>query len=50
MGKAVLSISGNVYKQQEMERRNVGKVKKELNIVNQLVNLHFLLFVNITGN
>jgi hypothetical protein len=32
------------------KRRNVGKVKNELNIVNQLVDLHFLLFVNITGN
>ena len=32
------------------EKRNVGKVNNELNIVNQLVDLHFLLFVNITGN
>ena len=32
------------------KRRNVGKLHKELNIVNQLVDLHFLLFVNITGN
>jgi hypothetical protein len=31
-------------------RRNVGKLNNELNIVNQLVDLHFLLFVNITGN
>jgi hypothetical protein len=29
---------------------NVGKLNNELNIVNQLVDLHFLLFVNITGN
>ena len=32
------------------KRRNVGKLNTELNIVNQLVDLHFLLFVNITGN
>jgi hypothetical protein len=32
------------------KRRNVGKLNNELNIVNQLVDLHFLLFVNITGN
>jgi hypothetical protein len=32
------------------KRRNVGKLKNELNIVNQLVDLLFLLFVNITGN
>jgi hypothetical protein len=32
------------------KRRNVGKLKNELNIVSQLVDLHFLLFVNITGN
>ena len=32
------------------KRRNVGKQNNELNIVNQLVDLHFLLFVNITGN
>ena len=32
------------------KRRNVGKLNNELNIVNQLVHLHFLLFVNITGN
>jgi hypothetical protein len=31
------------------KRRNVGKLNNELNIVNQLVDLHFLLFVNITG-
>ena len=31
------------------KRRNVGKLNNELNIVNQLVDLHFL-FVNITGN
>jgi hypothetical protein len=31
------------------QRRNVGKLNNELNIVNQLVDLHFLLFVNITG-
>jgi hypothetical protein len=32
------------------KRRNVGKLNNELSIVNQLVVLHFLLFVNITGN
>jgi nanoRNase/pAp phosphatase (c-di-AMP/oligoRNAs hydrolase) len=32
------------------KRRNVGKLNNELYIVNQLVDLHFLLFVNITGN
>ena len=32
------------------KRRNVGKLNNELIIVNQLVDLHFLLFVNITGN
>ena len=32
------------------KRRNVGKLNNELNIVNQLVDLHFLLFVNITRN
>jgi hypothetical protein len=32
------------------KRRNVGKLNNELNIVNQLVDLHFLLFINITGN
>ena len=32
------------------KRRNVGKLNNELNIVNQLVDLHFLLFVNNTGN
>ena len=32
------------------KRRNVGKLNNELNIVNQFVDLHFLLFVNITGN
>jgi hypothetical protein len=32
------------------KRRNVGKLNNELNIVNQLVDLHFLLFVNIAGN
>ena len=32
------------------KRRNVGKLNNELNIVNQLVDLHFLSFVNITGN
>jgi hypothetical protein len=32
------------------KRRNVGKLNNELNIVNQLVDFHFLLFVNITGN
>jgi hypothetical protein len=32
------------------KRRNIGKLNNELNIVNQLVDLHFLLFVNITGN
>ena len=32
------------------KRRNVGKLNNELNIVNQLVDLHFLLFANITGN
>jgi hypothetical protein len=32
------------------KRNNVGKLNNELNIVNQLVDLHFLLFVNITGN
>jgi hypothetical protein len=32
------------------KRRNVGKLNNELDIVNQLVDLHFLLFVNITGN
>jgi hypothetical protein len=31
------------------KRRNVGKLN-ELNIVNQLVDLHILLFVNITEN
>jgi hypothetical protein len=30
------------------KRRNVGKLNNELNIVNQLVDLHFLFFVNIT--
>ena len=29
------------------KRRNVGKLNNELNIVNQLVDLHFLLFVNL---
>ena len=29
------------------KRRNVGTLNNELNIVNQLVDLHFLLFVNI---
>ena len=33
-----------------VKRRNVGKLNNELNIVNQLVDLHFLLFANITGN
>jgi hypothetical protein len=28
------------------KRRNLGKLNNELNIVNQLVDLHFLLFVN----
>ena len=32
------------------KRRNVGKLNNELSIVNQLVDHHFLLFVNITGN
>jgi hypothetical protein len=32
------------------KRRNVGKLNNELNIVNQLVDIHFLLFVNNTGN
>ena len=32
------------------KRRNVGKLNNELSIVNQLVDLHFLLCVNITGN
>ena len=32
------------------KRRNVGKLNNELNIVNQLVDLHFFLFINITGN
>ena len=32
------------------KRRNVGKLNNELNIVIQLADLHFLLFVNITGN
>jgi hypothetical protein len=32
------------------KRRNVGKLNNKLSIVNQLVDLHFLLFVNITGN
>ena len=32
------------------KRGNVGKLNNELSIVNQLVDLHFLLFVNITGN
>jgi hypothetical protein len=32
------------------KRRNVGKLNDELNIVNPLVDLHFLLFVNMTGN
>jgi hypothetical protein len=32
------------------KRRNVGKLNDEINIVNPLVDLHFLLFVNITGN
>ena len=32
------------------KRINVGKLNNELNIVNQLADLHFLLFVNITGN
>jgi hypothetical protein len=32
------------------KRRNVGKLNNELNIVNQFVDLHFLLFVNNTGN
>ena len=32
------------------KRRNVGKLNNELNIVNQLVDFHFLLFLNITGN
>jgi hypothetical protein len=29
------------------KRRNVGKLNNELNIVNQLVDLHFLLFASI---
>jgi hypothetical protein len=32
------------------KRRNVEKLNNELNIVNQFADLHFLLFVNITGN
>ena len=32
------------------KRRNVGKLNNELNTVNQLVDLHFLLFVNIIGS
>jgi hypothetical protein len=32
------------------KRRNVGKLNNELIIVVQLVDLHFLLFANITGN
>ena len=32
------------------KRGNVGKLNNELNIVNQLVDLHFLSFVNITEN
>jgi hypothetical protein len=32
------------------KRRNIGKLNNELIIVNQLVDLHYLLFVNITGN
>ena len=32
------------------KRRNVGKLNNELNIVNQFADLHFLLFVKITGN
>ena len=32
------------------KRRNEGKLNNELNIVIQLADLHFLLFVNITGN
>ena len=32
------------------KRRNVAKLNNELSIVNQLVDLHFLLFVNITEN
>ena len=32
------------------KRGNVGTLNNELSIVNQLVDLHFLLFVNITGN
>jgi hypothetical protein len=39
--------SGNKLR---MVRRSVGKLNNELSIVNQLVDLHFLLFVNITGN
>jgi hypothetical protein len=31
------------------KRRNEGKLNNELNIVIQLADLHFLLFVNITG-
>jgi hypothetical protein len=32
------------------KRRNAGKLNDELSIVNPLADLHFLLFVNITGN
>jgi hypothetical protein len=32
------------------KRRNVGKLNNELSIVSRLVDLHFLLFVNITEN
>ena len=32
------------------KRRNVRKLNNELNIVNQLVAIHFLLFVNNNGN
>jgi hypothetical protein len=34
----------------ESRSRNVGKVSDELSIENPLVDLNFLLFVNITGN
>jgi hypothetical protein len=34
----------------EKREEMIGKLNNELNIVNQFADLHFLLFVNITGN
>jgi hypothetical protein len=50
---SALSLDDHVFDLTNLKgekRRNVGKLNNELNIVNQLVDLHFLLFINITGN